>query len=298
MITHFKFTHGAKAGRQAAGKGVVFVSQVFLGRRLVISCCCRMWCSRGHGRGAAAALGPRTRRAQKKSKSAGAPHTQTHTYTHAHSHECLVVCVALCNLIMGPAWTATALWGGSDACGGGWQIAKNCTHILLFKSPTTHTHVCVFVFFPAFSAPFATFVVVAGILFALFWLKLCTFSVWLSNTIFFPLSSLPSCFPSFFFFFLFPIAITSCRPIIDDCAMSCHNLRSFLLAVTAPAPTLFLYLPCLCAALACHLGFFFLMKFCVGCVGRANTLNRFKNLNIAAAARRRRINFQYGNCEL
>lgn len=83
------------------------------------------------GRGAAAALGIKEKQVSRRS---------AHTHAHEYLTVCVRVCVALCNLIMGPAWTATPLCGGSDACGGGWQIAKNCTHILLFKSPTTNTH--------------------------------------------------------------------------------------------------------------------------------------------------------------
>lgn len=196
MITYFKFTHGAKAGR--AVKAYLFPKF----SSSYCCCVCRMCWSRGRGGGKGCCGSLR----HKRKASQQALCTHTHTCTRTWVLGCVRVCVALCNLIMGPAWTATPLCGGSDACGGGWQIAKNCTHILLFKSPTTNTHTraCVFVFFPAFSAPFATphcvvAVVVVGILFALFWLKLCTFSVWLSNTIFFPLSSLPSCF----FFLLF-----------------------------------------------------------------------------------------------
>lgn len=131
MITYFKFTHGAKAGR--AVKAYLFPKF----SSSYCCCVCRMRWSRGDvvgGRGAAAALGIKEKQVSRRS---------AHTHAHAHAHEylavCVCVCVALCNLIMGPAWTATPLCGGSDACGGGWQIAKNCTHILLFKSPTTNT---------------------------------------------------------------------------------------------------------------------------------------------------------------
>lgn len=90
---------------------------------------------------------------------------------------CVRVCVALCNLIMGPAWTATPLCGGTTRAAAGGKLPKIVRISCCLKVPqqthtNTHTRACVFVFFPAFSAPFATphcvVVLVVGILFALF----------------------------------------------------------------------------------------------------------------------------------
>lgn len=179
-------------------------------------------------RGAAAALGTKEKQVSRRS-----------AHTHTHAHECLAVCVALCNLIMGPAWTASCTAAATRAAAGG-KLPKIVRISCCLKVPQythIHVHVCL-----CFFLPFLPLLPLRIVLLLLL-LAFCS-PYFDSSCAHFRFDYRTQYFFRFrrflrVFFSFSSIAITSCRPIIDDCAMSCHNLRSFhfspSLSTSAPA---------------------------------------------------------------